>query len=330
MNGAGAEACDRPRVLITRLLPAPVMDAAARRFHLLDPAPPEGLPEPGRLLDAAAAADGIISLLTENIHRQLIDAAPRLRCIANVAVGYDNIDLEHAFSRGIEVTHTPDVLTDTTAELTVGLILAVTRRIVEADRYTRDGRFTCWGPTLLLGEDLRGMQVGLVGMGRIGRAVAARLAGFGVRLVYADRQPLPTEEEERCGAEFLPLDQLLSTSDLVSIHLPLTGETRHLISRAAFASMKPGTFLINTSRGPVVDEGALVLALEEGRLAGAGLDVFEDEPAVHPGLIGRDDVVLLPHIGSASTATRVKMGMMAVNDMSAVLSGEPPRFPVPR
>lgn len=319
-----------PQVLITRCLPAPVMETAARRFHLLDTDPPEDLPERGTLLDRVADAEGIVSLLTERIDRQLIDAAPRLKCVANVAVGYDNIDLEYAFSRGIEVTHTPGVLTDTTAELTVGLILAVTRRIVEADRYTRDGRFTCWGPTLLLGEDLGSMQVGLVGMGRIGRAVAARLAGFGVRLVYADRRAIPPEEAERTGAVRVPLHQLLVSSDLISIHLPLTGETRHLFSRETFASMKPGAYLVNSSRGPVIDEGALVEALEEGRLAGAGLDVFENEPAIHPGLLGRDDVVLLPHIGSASTATRVKMGMMAIDDMTAVLAGGPPRFPVPR
>ncbi len=318
------------RVLVTRLLPAPVMETAARRFHLLDSAPPEDLPDRGTLLDRVADAEGIVSLLTERIDRQLIDAAPRLRCVANVAVGYDNIDVGYARSRAIEVTHTPGVLTDTTAELTVGLILAVTRRLVEADRYTRQGRYTCWGPTLLLGADLQGMQVGLVGMGRIGRAVAKRLAGFGVRLVYADREPLTPQEEERTGAVRVPLHQLLVSSDLISIHLPLTGETRHLFSRETFASMKPGAYLVNSSRGPVIDEGALVEALEEGRLAGAGLDVFENEPAIHPGLLGRDDVVLLPHIGSASTATRVKMGMMAIDDMAAVLAGGPPRFPVPR
>ncbi len=319
-----------PRVLITRRLPAPVMETAARRFHLLEADPPEGLPDRGTLLDRMADAEGIVSLLTESIDRQLIDAAPRLRCIANVAVGYDNVDVAYARSRGIEVTHTPGVLTDTTAELTVGLILAVTRRLVEADRYTRRGLYRCWGPTLFLGADLRGMQVGLVGMGRIGRAVAERLAGFGVRLVYADREPLPAGEEERTGTTRVPLHQLLVNSDLVSVHLPLTGETRHLFSREAFASMKDGAYLVNTSRGPVVDEGALVEALEQGRLAGAGLDVYEEEPAIHPGLLDRDNVVLLPHIGSASTATRVKMGMMAMDDMTAVLAGEPPRFPVPR
>lgn len=327
---AGPGTGDPPRVLITRLLPAPVMDSAALRFQLLDADPPEGLPDPRRMREAVAGADGIISLLTENIDRQLIDAAPRLRCIANVAVGYDNVDVDHARSRGIEVTHTPGVLTDTTAELTIGLMLAVTRRLVPADRYTRQGRYTCWGPTLFLGADLRGMQVGLVGMGRIGRAVAERLAGFGVRLVYADREALPPGEAERTGATRMPLHRLLCTSDLISVHLPLTGETKHLLSREAFASMKAGAFLVNTSRGPVVDERALVESLEQGRLAGAGLDVYEEEPVIHPGLIDRDDVVLLPHIGSASTATRVKMGMMAVEDMAAVLAGEPPNFPVPR
>jgi glyoxylate reductase len=316
--------------LITRLLPAPVMETAARRFQLLDADPPEGLPDADRLTELAAGADGIISLLTESIDRRLIDAAPRLRCIANMAVGYDNIEVEYARSHGIEVTHTPGILTDTTAELTVGLMLAVTRRLVAADRYTRQGRYTCWGPTLFLGADLRGMQVGLVGMGRIGQAVAERLAGFGVRLVYADREALAPGDEERTGATRLPLHQLLVSSDLISVHLPLTGETRHLFSHEAFASMKTGAYLVNTSRGPVVDEGALVAALEQGRLAGAGLDVYEEEPVIHPGLLDRDDVVLLPHIGSASTATRVKMGMMAVDDMTAVLAGEQPRFPVPR
>lgn len=326
----GPGAGEKPRVLITRLLPAPVMETAARRFHLLLADPPEGLPDPHRILEAVAGAEGIVSLLTEKIDRRLLDAAPRLRCIANMAVGYDNIDVEYARSRGIEVTHTPGVLTETTAELAVGLILAVTRRIAEADRFTREGRFACWGPTLMLGQDLAGMQVGLVGMGRIGTAVAVRLAGFGVRLVYAGRTALPPEEEERTGASRMPLHKLLRTSDLVSIHLPLNSETRHLFSREVFASMKPGAYLVNTSRGPVVDEGALVQALEEGRLGGAGLDVFENEPVIHPGLIGRDDVVLLPHIGSASRATRVRMGMMAVDDVAAVLAGDPPGFPVPR
>jgi len=182
----------------------------------------------------------------------------------------------------------------------------------------------------MVGAELTGMRVGLVGMGRIGRAVAERLSGFGVELVYTSRTPLPPGEEARLGAVHLPLDQLLSSADLVSIHLPLTPETRHLFSREAIATMKPGAYLVNTARGPVVDEAALVAALEAGRLAGAGLDVFEDEPAIHPGLIKRDDVVLLPHIGSAGRATREKMGMMAVADMAAVLSGETPQFPVPR
>lgn len=328
MNAATKDV--RPAVLVTRRLPAPVMEAAAHRFRLLDHDPPEDLPDRGRLLELAGRADGIVSLLTERIDRELLDAAPRLRCVANVAVGYDNIDLDRAFARGIEVTHTPGVLTETTAELTVGLILALTRRIVEADRFVREGRFTCWGPTLLLGDDLAGMQVGLAGMGRIGRSVARRLSGFGVSLAYADRNPLPPEEAQGLGAVRMPLDRLLASSDLVSIHLPLTTETRHLFSRDALSSMKRGAYLVNTSRGPVVDEAALVEALASGRLAGAGLDVFEHEPRIHPGLIGRDDVVLLPHIGSASTTTRVNMGMMAVDDMTAVLAGDAPRFPVPR
>jgi len=320
---------DGPAVLLTRRLPGVVMEEAGRRFRLLDPDPPEGLPDPARLRKLATGATGIISLLTERIDRQLIDAAPLLKGIANVAVGYDNVDVEYARARGIEVTHTPGVLTNATADLAVGLILAVTRRIVEADRFTRQGRFSSWGPTLMLGEDLEGMRVGLVGMGRIGRAVARRLAGFGVELVYASRTPLPAEEEDELGASRLPFHAVLRTADLVSIHLPLTDETRRLFSREAIGMMKPGAYLVNTARGPVVDEAALVAALEEGRLAGAGLDVFEEEPVIHPGLMGREDVVLLPHIGSAGRGTREKMGLMAVADLAAVLAGDEPRFPVP-
>jgi glyoxylate reductase len=321
---------DLPAVLMTRRLPRAVMEEAGCRFRLLDPDPPEGLPDPEWLHRLVPDAEGIISLLTEPIDRRLIDAAPRLKGIANVAVGYDNVDVAHARARGVEVTHTPGVLTGATADLAVGLILTVTRRIVEADRYTREGRFTCWGPTLMLGQDLEGMRIGLVGMGRIGQAVARRLAGFGVELVYASRTPLPPETEAALGAARLPFHALLRTADLVSIHLPLTDETRRLFSREAIRMMKPGAYLVNTARGPVVDEAALVEALAEGRLAGAGLDVFEEEPAIHPGLLDRDDVVLLPHIGSAGRGTREKMGMMAVADLAAVLAGEEPQFPVPR
>ena len=268
------------------------------------------------LLRRAHAATGLLATLVDRVDDELLDAAPRLRIVANHAVGTDNIDVAACTRRGIWVTNTPGVLTESTADLTWALILAVTRRVREGDRLVREGRFRGWTPTMLLGLELRGATLGIFGYGRIGQAVARRAEGFGMRVLWSSRSG---------GVE---LDELLASSDVLSIHAPLTPATRHAIGPAQLLGMKRGAYLVNTSRGPVVDEAALVRALELGHLAGAGLDVYEDEPRVHPGLLGRDDVVLLPHLGSATQATRANMANIALTEIERVLRGERPLHPV--
>jgi len=258
-----------------------------------------------------------------------MDAAPGLRIVANIAVGYDNIDCAAARSRGIVVTNTPDVLTESTADFTWGLILAVTRRIAEGERLLRRGEWTGWALDFMLGTELRGKQLGIVGLGRIGRAVAARAGAFGMQVAFAtldaDASRASTGEPSWTR---LGLDELLSTSDVVSFHVPLTPATRHLIDRRAILRMKRRAYIVNTSRGPVVDEDALAWALREGLLAGAALDVYEREPEVHPGLVGLENVVLAPHLGSATVETRTAMADLAARNVLAVLSGAAPLTPV--
>lgn len=290
-------------------------------------------PEPLSQADLVARLqdkDGVVAVLTTRFDRATIDACPRLKVIANVAVGYDNIDVEAAAARGIVVTNTPDVLTDAVADLTIGLILAIARRLVEGDRLIRRGGWRGWTLDFMLGTEIRGKQIGIVGPGRIGRAVAARAAAFGMGVAFAGRR-----SEGRIGygsgldAPLMPLDALLNTSDIVSLHAPLTPATRHLIDGTALARMKRSAFLVNTARGPLVDEAALVWALREHVIAGAALDVFEDEPAVHPGLLELENVVLVPHLGSATRETRTAMADLAVRNVVAVLTGQPPLTPVP-
>ncbi|MBN2207072.1 MAG: D-glycerate dehydrogenase [Candidatus Aminicenantes bacterium] len=268
--------------------------------------------------------DGLLSLLVDEIDREVIDAAPRLRVIANCAVGVNNIDVGYARTKGILVTNTPGVLTEATADLAWALILAVARRIPEADRFTREGRFKGWTLGLFLGRDLAGRRLGVVGMGRIGRAVARRARAFGMTVVYADPRPLPAEEARALDARPLPLDELLAAADIVTIHCALTPATRGLLSRERLARMKTDAILINTARGPVVDEAALAEALEEGRLWGAGLDVYADEPRIDARLLSLPNVVLLPHIGSASEGTRSAMALAAVRNLIQGLKGERP------
>jgi len=263
-----------------------------------------------------------VCLLTEQIDRAVIDAAPSLKIIANVAVGYNNVDVDYARSRGIVVTNTPDVLTESVADCTWAMILGITRRIGEGERLLRRGEWKGWALDFLLGTELGGKQLGLIGLGRIGRAVAARAPAFGMRVAYASRNS--TLE----GADRLSLDRLLNTSDVVSLHVPLTAETRHLIDRKAIARMKRSAYLINTSRGPVVDEQALAWALEQRLLAGAALDVYENEPAVEPALLELENVMLLPHIGSATIETRTAMADLAAENVVRVLSGRAPLTPV--
>jgi glyoxylate reductase len=282
------------------------LDALALRTHV-----------PGRT--------ALVCLLTDRIDGDLLDAAgDGLKIIANVAVGVDNIDLAAARARGIVVTNTPDVLTNAVAEFTWGLILAVTRRLAEADRFVRRGDWTGWSPDLLNGTELMGKQLGIIGAGRIGRAVAARAAAFGMSVVFTRRG----SSSEIDGHPALSLDEVLVTSDVVSVHTPLAPETRHLIDRHAISRMKPSAYLINTARGPVVNEDALAAALEAGAIAGAGLDVFEREPVVHPGLLRLDNVVLAPHIGSSTHETRTAMAELAARNVVRVIRGQRPLTPV--
>jgi glyoxylate reductase len=279
--------------------------------------------------DELADADALLCLLTDRVDAALLDRAPRLRIVANAVVGYEHVDVRACAARGIVVTNTPDVLTEATADLAWALILATVRRLPQAERSLRAGEFHGWGFWDYLGGDLAGATLGIYGMGRIGRAVARRAASFGMRVAYHSRARLPADEEARLGAEPVSFDDLLARSDVLTLHAPLTAETRHAIGREALGRMRPGSFLVNTARGALVDEAALVEALRNGPLAGAGLDVYEREPEITPGLLDLPNVVLLPHVGSATRGTRTRMAMLAARNVHAVLGGRPPLTPVP-
>lgn len=276
------------------------------------------------LLRRVSQKDGLICLPTEKIDVDVLRAAPKLRMIATASVGYDHVDLAACTNRGILVSNTPGVLTDTTADLAWGLLMAVARRIVEGDAWTRSGTWDGFTFDTFLGGDVWGKTLGIIGFGRIGREMARRSMGFKMRVLYFSQNRTPEAVEKELNAEFAPLDRVLRESDFVSLHVPLLPTTRHLISADSIAKMKPTAYLINTTRGPVVDEAALVHALETARIAGAGLDVYEQEPKVHPGLLSRKDVVLAPHIGSATTETRTKMAQTAVENIVAFFSGRKP------
>lgn len=285
-----------------------------------------------RLRAALADVDALLPLLTVPVDAETIAGAGRLRVIANHAVGYDNIDLEAARRRGIWVTNTPDVLTEATADLTWAALLALVRRVVEGDALVRAGRFTGWEPTMLLGVGLQDKTLGVVGFGKIGRAVALRAAGFGTRVIFTDTtcQPGSAVDLGPLSARCVSLDELLQQADIVTLHTPLTDQTRHLINDERLAQMKAGAYLVNTSRGPVVEEAALVRCLAAGRLGGAALDVFEREPSLAPGLAELKNVVLLPHVGSATRETRLAMARLAAENIHAVLQGREPPTPVVR
>ena len=276
------------------------------------------------VLESIGSKHGMLSMITDTVDSQLLERAPELKIIANFGVGYNNIDVPAATRRGIMVTNTPGVLTDTTADLAITLILSVARRVVEGDRITRQGRFRFWAPFHFLGHEITGKTLGIVGMGRIGQAVARRAAGFDMRVLYHNRHALPEEEEQKLKVHYADLKTLLQEADFVSLHTPLTPRTRHLIGRRELAWMKSDAFLINTARGAVIDEQALLEALEQGRIGGAGLDVYENEPVVAPGLERLDNVVLLPHVGSATVETRRRMAAMAVDNLLAGLRGHMP------
>jgi glyoxylate reductase len=320
------------RVLVTRRLPSRVIARLEERFEV-DLHEGDAL-APDELRDRVRDADGLVCVLTDRIDANVLDTARRLKIVADVAVGYDNIDVERARSRGIIVTNTPDVLTESVAEFTWGLILSVTRRIAEGDRLVRAGGWKRWGLDFMLGAELSGKQLGILGMGRIGRAVAARAPAFGMSVAYhrgtheTRLEPGATAGGTSLQAGPVSFDELLVTSDVISIHTPLRQETRHLIDQRALARMKRTAYLINTSRGPVLDEAALAWALHERLIAGAALDVYEKEPTVHPDLLGFENVVLAPHLGSATRETRTAMADLAVSNVIAVLGGQPPLTPV--
>jgi len=280
------------------------------------------------LLREASQAFGLVSLLTDRIDDELLSQAPKLRVVANYAVGYDNIDVDAATRRGVVATNTPDVLTETTADLAWALLMAAARRVVEADAFTRSGKWRSWQPELLLGQDVHGRTLGLVGLGRIGAAVARRAQGFGMRVLYHDvvrREDL----EGKLGIQFRPLESVLVESDFVSLHTPLTPQTRHLINADRLRSMKPTAVLVNTSRGPVIDEAALYEALKNGTIWAAGLDVFEREPlATDSPLLTLPNLIALPHVASASFETRSRMAEMAAANCLAVLAGRAPANPI--
>ncbi len=275
------------------------------------------------LIENITDAEGLLCLLTDPVTRRVIDAGKRLKIIANYAVGYENIDMEYANKRGILVANTPGVLTDTTAELAWALLFACARRIVEADRFTREKRFNGWCPTLFLGTELKGKTLGIIGVGRIGTAFALKGKGFGMRVLYFDHHKNAVLENE-VGAEMVEMEDLLKKSDFISLHIPLTEKTHHLIGEREFALMKPSAYLINTSRGAVIDEKMLIQVLKKGRIRGAGLDVYENEPRIPKELIELPNVVLLPHIGSATYETRDKMAETAAENLIAGLSGRTP------
>ncbi|MEP1124093.1 MAG: D-glycerate dehydrogenase [Ilumatobacter sp.] len=289
----------------------------------------EDEPIPTDVRDARLAdADAAVTLLTDRVDHAFLAAAPKLRVVANVAVGYDNVDVAACNARGVAVTNTPGVLTDATADLTLALLLMVTRRLGEGERLIRSGTHWKWGMAMMLGTGVQGRRLGVVGLGAIGEAVATRARAFGMDIVYHNRSAVDRETERRLGATLVTLDELLATSDVVSLHCPSSEATHHLIDDAALASMRSDSFLINTARGPIVDEAALVEALTSGTIAGAALDVYENEPDVHPGLLGLDNVVMVPHLGSATVETRSAMADLAARNVVAILAGDEPLTPV--
>ena len=318
----------QPHLYVARTLTPAVMDKLGE-LDLPVVVGVEAPPTRSDLLAGAAGAAAVIVTLTERIDAEFLDASgPQLRVVANVAVGYDNIDVAEAARRGVVVTNTPGVLDEATADHTFAMILAITRRVVEADRFARSGRQWVWGPTMMTGLDVSaGAVLGIVGFGRIGRAVARRAKAFGMRVITTDRT-LGTGAEVD-GAQVVSQEELLATADVVSLHVPLLPGTRHLIDAAALAAMKPGSYLINAARGGVVDETALIEALRSGHLAGAALDTFEGEPVINPELIALDNIVLQPHIASAGDRTRDNMCALALRNVTKVLAEQEPETPVP-
>ncbi len=311
----------KPKIFVTRQLPGPAMDILDAECAIT--VNPHDRPASRNELEKAVEGiDGLLCLLTDTIDEALLAKSPRLKVISNYAVGYDNIDLESCSKRKIAVTNTPGVLTEATADLAWALLMAAARRLVEADRYVREGRFKSWGPMLFLGREVNDKTLGVVGLGRIGRAVARRAGGFNMRVLYHGRHRVGAEEEYNLGVEYKPFEQLLKEADYISLHVPLNEETRHMIGAKELKLMKSSAILVNTSRGPVIDEKSLVRALKRNEIGGAALDVYEHEPVPAPGLTELPNAVLAPHIASATTETRTKMAVMAAENLLAGLKGE--------
>jgi lactate dehydrogenase-like 2-hydroxyacid dehydrogenase len=310
-------------VFVTHAIPSQGIDLLRRHCDRVDVNPDDRTLSRRELIDAVRGRDGFLCMITDVLDGDALESMKVVRVISNCGAGFNNIDVETATRLGMMVTNTPDVLTGATADLAWALIFAVSRRIVEADRFTREGGFREWHPMLFLGCEISGRTLGVVGVGRIGTAVALKSRGFEMKILYCDTQPNPRLESET-GARFTDLDELLRLSDFVSLHVPLTDRTRHLIGEREFGLMKKTACLVNTSRGPVVDEKALVRALKTGKIAGAGLDVYENEPELEPGLKELDNVVLLPHIGSATLETRTRMSVLAAENLLSGLRGEIP------
>jgi glyoxylate reductase len=313
----------KPKVLLTGRIPEEVMAVLAKACDVVSNTEDKPM-ERRKVLELVRGREGLISKITDNVDAELMERGTRLKMIANMAVGYNNIDVKAATARGIQVSNTPGVLTDATAELAFALILAAARRIVELDKRTRAGEFKYWAPMIFLGREVTGKTLGIIGLGRIGKAVAKRARGFDMRVLYHNRNRMEPSEEKSLHIEYADFETLLRESDFVSLHVPLTEETKYLIGPKELALMKPTAFLINTSRGPVVDETALLQALRAHRIGGAGLDVYENEPALTPGLTELDIVTLLPHVGSGTLETRSRMASLAVENLLAGLSGNVP------
>ncbi|MGN6378458.1 MAG: 2-hydroxyacid dehydrogenase [Gaiellales bacterium] len=318
------------RIVVTRRIPEPALELLHAE-HEVWLSPHDRPMSTAELYPAVAGADAVVTLLHDRVDSAFLDAAgPQLRVVANVAVGYDNIDVPACAERGVIATNTPGVLTEATADLAFSLVLMTTRRLGEGERLVRSGQTWSWSMFFMLGAGLQDKLLGIVGLGQIGTATARRARAFGMRVAYTGRRRADPGIEQELDATYMAsLDELLGMSDVVSLHCPLTPDTHHLIDERRLRLMRPAAYLVNTTRGPVVDEQALVDALRTGVIAGAGLDVFEREPEVHPGLLGLENAVLLPHLGSATVETRTAMGVLAARNALAVLAGEPPLTPIP-
>lgn len=317
------------RVVVTGRIPKPGLDILRRAGHEVDVWDSEDTQPRDQLLEQVRGADALLTLLTEQVDGELLDAAgDQLQVVANGAVGYNNVDVPACRERGVVATNTPGVLTDATADIAMALILMASRRLGEGERIIRGGQPWQWGMFYLLGSGLQRKTLGVVGLGSIGAATARRARAFGMNIIYSSRSAAPRELELELGAHRVDMDTLIAESDVLSLHCPYSPATHHLLSTEEFAAMKPTSYVVNTARGPVIDEAALVRALQDGQIAGAGLDVFEDEPQVHPGLLDCENAVLVPHLGSATIETRTAMATLAADNAVSVLAGEEPPTPI--